>query len=405
MTPYPHQIEYAERGLPILKNNGLVYYAMEERTGKTLTSILLCEMTAALRILVVTKKKAMDGWNETIDAYKPKKEYVVINYHSVDKVDGIFDLVILDEAHSYISGYPKRSGIWKKVLAKVSGLPIIYMSATPHAQGRQLLFNQLALCSWSPFRKYANYYRWYADFAWRDKHGQTEKLKLHGRFVETYKKVNDEMVKKFTDHLFVTATRRELGFEHEPEDMLHYIELSKPVKTAYNLLMKDEILEFEYNDEDKLLVCDSNMKLRTSLHMLEGGVLKVDEDYLVLNNNEKVNYIKENWGDNEKTVIMYNYKAERKKLEQHFKKALLLQATSYAEGVDLSGYDNLIIYSQDFSSARHTQRRARQANKKRDTPITVHFLLVKKGLSEQVYKTVSKNKKNFVDSVFERTTI
>ena len=84
-----------------------------------------------------------------------------------------------------------------------------------------------------------------------------------------------------------------------------------------------------------------------------------------------------------------------------FKQAKLLQATSYAEGVDLHQYKHLVIYSQDFSTARHTQRRARQANKNRKEAIIVHFLLVKGGISERVYKTVSINKKNFVDTVFE----
>ncbi len=99
---------------------------------------------------------------------------------------------------------------------------------------------------------------------------------------------------------------------------------------------------------------------------------------------------------------MYNYIAEGTKLNEIFSNARILQATSYAEGVDLSSHKNLVIYSQDFSTARHTQRRARQANKKRQHPITVHYLLVKDGLSEQVYKTVSLNKKNFVDSRFDR---
>jgi ERCC4-related helicase len=97
---------------------------------------------------------------------------------------------------------------------------------------------------------------------------------------------------------------------------------------------------------------------------------------------------------------MYNYKAELTKLQQHFKNAVLLQGTSYAEGVDLSGHKHLVIYSQDFSTARHTQRRARQANVNRTLPINVHFLLVKKAISDEVYKTVSVNKKNYVDSVF-----
>ncbi len=139
--------------------------------------------------------------------------------------------------------------------------------------------------------------------------------------------------------------------------------------------------------------------------MLEGGVAKIDKQYLVLANREKIDFILRTFGDTEDLVIMYNYIAEQTKLEEVFKKARILQATSFAEGVDLHRHKHLVIYSQDFSTARHTQRRARQANMKRDTPITVHYLLVKKGLSEQVYNTVSVNKRNFVDSVFAKDKI
>jgi ERCC4-related helicase len=136
--------------------------------------------------------------------------------------------------------------------------------------------------------------------------------------------------------------------------------------------------------------------------MIEGGVAKDMDDYHVLNNAEKIQAILLDFGDSEKNVIMYHYKAELLKLQKIFIHTTLLQATSYAEGVDLSMYDNLIIYSQDFSTSRHSQRRARQANMNRTTPIKVHFYLVKGGISEQIYKTVSINKKNFIDSIFIR---
>ena len=68
-------------------------------------------------------------------------------------------------------------------------------------------------------------------------------------------------------------------------------------------------------------------------------------------------------------------------------------------------YKHLVIYSQNWSTAQHTQRRARQANKERKEPILVHFLLMKNAISDQVYKTVALNKRNFVDSVFKRTKV
>lgn len=396
MKPYPHQTQLADKAYGILATYMLVYLAMEERTGKTLTSILVCEQSKVQNILVVTKKKALEGWHDTLAAFTHTKHYTVVNYHQAKKENPkSFDLVILDEAHSYISAFPKRSAMWKSVKLLTKGKPLIYLSATPYAQGPQLLFNQLALSDWSPFSK------WTSPYAWFRAYGIPDPVYLAGRSIETYKKVKVDEVLRNCSHLFVRATRKSLDFEHEPEDKLHYVELAASTKEAYNLLMKHKVIELNGAE----LICDTPMKLRTTLHMLEGGVAKADDTYMVLGNTEKIDCIKQLWGDVPDLVIMYNYIAERTKLEKHFKHAVLLQATSFAEGVDLSSYDKLVIYSQDFSTARHSQRRARQANKKRDTPITVHFILVKKAVSEQVYTTVSVNKTNFVDSCFTREEV
>jgi hypothetical protein len=136
--------------------------------------------------------------------------------------------------------------------------------------------------------------------------------------------------------------------------------------------------------------------------MIEGGVAKIGEVYHILSNREKLDAIRQDFGDHSNIAIMYNYIAEGNKLRDEFKLATILQGTSFAEGVDLSGIEHLIIYSQDFSTARHSQRRARQANKMRATPIKVHFYLTKEGISSQVYETVSIKKVNFIDSLYER---
>jgi len=409
MIPYNHQVTIASDAYTILSKYGLVYLAMEERTGKTLTSMILAEMTNRTKVLVLTKKKALGGWNETIKAYAGDgiTSFTVINYHGVHKAvtkpNGSrayklnidpkdYDLIILDEAHGYLSAYPKVGAIWKSVKKLCSGKPLIYLSATPNAQGYQLLFNQLSLSDWSPYSGYANFYRWFEHY------GIPSKVRTAYGLQETYKKCKQEAWTK-VKHLFITYTRVELGFTQEPTDSVHYYELDETTKKLYNSCIDDEM----FNINDVIVIpLDSSMKLRTTLHMIEGGVVKNEDKYIVLDNSEKIDAILKDFGDSERNVIMYHYKAEYLKLEKYFKNTVLLQATSYAEGVDLSMYDNLIIYSQDFSTARHSQRRARQANMKRTDPIDVHFYLVKGGLSEQVYETVSVNKTNFIDSTFEK---
>jgi hypothetical protein len=391
MTPWPEQVDLANKVYAVLKAKGLAYLAAEERTGKTLAAILVAEKTPAKTVLVVTKKKPMVDWIKTVEAYDSKLDIKVTNYHNAHKADRA-DLVILDEAHNYISSFPKPGLIWKQLKPLCKHVPILYLSATPYAQGPQMLYHQFALSSYSPWKLYPTFYSWFKTF------GEPYQIEINSMAVNQYDRCKVDFAIACVEDLFVTATRKSLGFTQEPTDKLHYIELNDNTKAVYNEVIEHEIVELSVG----WLVCDTNSKLRYSLHQLEGGTIKIDNLYYVLANQEKADYILEHFGDTENLVIMYNYKAEKEKLSVLFKHATILQATSYAEGIDLHQYDDLVIYSQDFSTARHTQRRARQANRNRKTPIVVHHLLVKKGLSEQVYKTVSVNKKNFVDSVFER---
>jgi len=406
MKPRPKQIEKAEKAYAILEEYGLVYLAMEERCGKSLTAILTAEkMPTRNKGLIVTKVKALEGWEQTLKEFEHKKQYDLINYHKLKNIKGKYDFAILDESHAYISAAPIRSGMWKLLFAIVYGIPIIYMSATPHAQGYHLLINQLALSKWSPFKKFKDYYEWYKEYADRDKNGDFKMVVINAyQKAINYKAVQGDRIARETKHLFVTGTRAEMGFEQEPEDVEHWIKLSDSTKAAYNLIVEKRVLNFTSKETGKSykLIADSPAKFRYALHMLEGGTLKIDDEYVILGNREKIDWILEKFGDTEDLVIMYQYKGEKIKLERVFKKALIRQGDAFAEGVDFSKHKHLVIYSQSFSTAKHSQRRARQANQNRKDEILVHFPLVKGAASAHVYKEVSKNKRDFVDTVFER---
>ena len=380
MKPWESQIEGAKQGLEILRKHAIVYFAWEERTGKSLTTLLIAEKANVIKVLIITKKgKPSDGWIKLLDEFPHNKVYKVTTYHQLHKLtDHEWDLIIIDEAHNYISGFPKRSGIWNNCRAITKGKPIIYLSATPNAQTYAQLFNQLALSDWSPFWQYSTYKKWHA------KYGVPYQQYLYKQKIEMWDRVKDDAVEAATKHLFVTLSRKDLGFEHEPEDVIHWIELDQATKTLYNYILKHKVYTAE---NGTVIEYDTKTKLRFGLHMLEGGTLKrsfpilnrnnkptMSSEHFILSANEKVDYIKEHWGDNNKVAIMYHYQAEKIKLEQHFKHAEILQGQTNAEGVDLMHIEHLIIYSQDWSTAKHTQRRARQANRALDTPIKVHFL-------------------------------
>jgi len=418
MKPLPHQLEGANEIVAKLRKYMLCYIAWEERTMKSLTAVLAVEQLKVKTCLIITKKgKPLDGWLETLE-YPHSKEYKVTNFHKVKNIKFQPDIVIIDEAHNYISGIPKQSEMNKQLFKISRKIPLIYISATPYSQGLAMLYHQFYLSSWSPWRTYASYMSWFTNY------GKPYTTYVYKREIPKYDKVDDERVLASVEHLFIaTKTRKELGFEHLPNDVIHWIELHEDTKYVYNYISKKRVYTFKSGTK---LVADTITKVRYSLHMLEGGVLKTSKllapavkgtrtlkaksakylhKYEVLGNTEKVDYILKHWGDTKELAIMYHFKAEKLKLEKHFKHALLLQATKNAEGIDLSMKKHLVIYSQDYSTARHSQRRARQANINREHPIDVHFLLVKGGLSESVYDTVSINKINYVDSIYKKHQI
>ena len=428
--PKPHQIKGAKTIAAAMTVYKWHYLCWEERVGKTLAALHGMHQAGFKNVLILTKKgedsKVIKGWQEAIhESCIDECLFTVTNYHQLGSAQknargkitkiklkydrDIYDGVILDEAHNYISGYPKPGGMYQVVRAFIADKPTLFLSATPYAQGFQLLYHQLKVCAYTPWKEFTTFYKWHKEYGIED-------LKFigAGQQRETYQVFDEERVLPFLEGHFDYLTRADVGMEHEPEDELHYIELSDNTKKLFNDGTKDKVIDLP----NYQIVCDTSSKLRATLHMLEGGVyieremvenkegdLVEKSVYHTLDNTEKIEYIKEHWGDTTDMVIMYNYKAERTKLESAFNNALIVQATSNAEGVDYSMYEHLIVYSQDWSTARHSQRRARQANMNRDTPIKVKYLLVKDAISDQVYQTVSVNKTNFIDAAYERRKI
>ena len=80
MTLRDYQVRISDEAVEILKEHGLVYLAMEPRTGKTLTSIVTAYKVGAKDVLFVTKKKAINDILEQLDKLGYDINVHVINY-------------------------------------------------------------------------------------------------------------------------------------------------------------------------------------------------------------------------------------------------------------------------------------------------------------------------------------
>ncbi|NCB01181.1 MAG: hypothetical protein EOM67_03315 [Spirochaetia bacterium] len=406
-----HQIEKAEECWIHLQDKGYVYLAGKPRSGKTLTAILVCEKTSdrIQNILVVTKINAIPGWTKFIEGYLIKKKYTVINYEKLGtatehnskwtyklKVNPKdFDLVIIDESHN-IGAFPKPSGRWRVIKKVCEELPHINLSGTAIVESPNSIFHQMCFSKYKPFY-HDNFYKFFSEW------GKPYCIQAAGRMIQQYDKYQPKLLDEI-DQFTVYMTQEDAGISHDlqAQDQVHYVTLDEETKDVYNYLQKHLLVYVEGLPEP--IVGDSTMKLRVSLHMVESGVAKIGEEYFLLGNTEKVDYIKNTFGDHEGLGIMCHFLGERKLLEKHFKKAKIYSSNAHSEGVDLSHLSSFVILSSDYSGAKFIQRRERIVNINGSNTLHVLHILVKNAISEQVYKKVSK-KEDFNNETYKRTEV
>lgn len=402
---FSYQKELALNVVEKLNEYNLAYLAAEERVGKTFVALECIRLLNYKSVLIVSKKNALPDFESSIikffEGLEFKPHTTLINYESLHKIDkGLkFDFVVVDEAHHALSKYATPSKSARLLQSLVYELPVLFMSATPCGQSRAQLFHQLNVSKFSPFDKYKNFYEWFREF------GIPKYIWRSGRQVIVYDDIREDLMSPIFEKYFISFSRKQAGFEFAPNDKLHYIEVPKIVEQTYKALEKDDILYLPNSPSKRTYTPDNITKQLKLLHQLEGGAVKLDNDEVVYLGGEfnfKIDYIKKTFGDVDSLVIFYEYIAEGELLRNNFQKALILQGTSFAEGIDLSHMETLVIYSQNFSSSKYTQRRARQCNKFRDKEIEVHFLLCKGFISDLVYDCVANKHKNFTSSIYER---
>jgi len=397
IVPKPHQVAFSEKLYALMKVKGYAYLAGKPRSGKTLTAILTAEKSDKISsVLVLTKKTAIPGWEKFTKGMELKHSYYITNYEQAHKLNASdYDFVIIDESHN-LGTLGKPSQRIKTIKRLCWNLPHIHLSGTAIVESPCGIYHQMAISKFSPF-KMKNFYDFHRLY------GDKYYIKAAGRDIAQYDRAKPELLAKINEFT-IYMTQEDAGIDKEMQavDKLHYISLDAKTKSIYNELTKDKIVCFDHYDDP--LICDTVMKLRTSLHMLESGIAKIDDTYLELGNTEKLKYIKETFGDEETTGIMCHFIGERKLLERHFKKAKIYSSTAHAEGVDLSHLANFVIMSSGYSGAKFIQRRDRIINTEGSNTLTVHHILVKGAISDQVYKKVSK-KEDFNNSTYLATTL
>jgi hypothetical protein len=405
-----YQIDIANKAVHLLRKYKIVYLAMETRTGKTLTALYAISILGRIKkVLFVTKKKAISSILADYQKLNPKYEICVINFESLHKIKGEFDIIVIDEAHS-IGAYPKPSKRTKKVKEHAKNKPIIYLSATPTPESYTQLFYQFWVSDYSPFKqKYGDnlrsFYRWSKDYC------HPKKKYLYGKEFNDYSDTKIEKLKPIIDKYFIRYSQKDAGFEQVITEKVHYVEMNPALQKFIDTLIDKRYYKSSQGWE---IVLDTPASLQQKHHQASSGtVIDVDGNGHILDRS-KAEYIKEKF-KGKKIVIFYKFKAEFNLLcdvftnytqsPEDFNKSgnlvFLGQFLSAREGINLSTADDLIFYNIDFSFLSYEQSKNRFQSKDRKKQTIIHWIFNKDGIEPKIYY-VLKSKKDYTLNYYRK---
>ena len=400
-----YQLDIIEKGCRVLLDKGLLYLSMEVRTGKTLTSLGICEGVQASNVLFITKKKAISSIQSDYYMMAPIFEIEIINYESLHKIsDRKWDVIICDEAHSMgaFARASNRAKMVKKLLSKHK-CKLILMSGTPTPESFSQMYHQVYGHPNNPFAGYKNFYTWAKDYV-----NVTQRY-INSQYVNDYSKGIETKILFAMQPYMISYTQKEAGFKSVIEEEVLEVDMSAKTYSMCKRLQKSLVLE----GKQETILADTSVKLMQKLHQMYSGTVIFESGKSAVLDDTKAQFIHDNFYG-KKIAIFYKFKAELKALKSVFEdeltedpeefnttnKSIALQIVSGREGISLKEAKYIIYYNIDFSATSYWQSRDRMTTKTRLNN-KIYWVFSKGGIEHKIYKAVNK-KKNYTVSHFKR---
>jgi hypothetical protein len=282
-------------GIAILKKYGILIMAWQVRVGKSHTALEIGKNYN--NVLFVTKKKAISSIEADYKTAGHNYNLTVINYESLHKVKGSFDLVVADESHG-MGAFPKPSKRVKDLKYFVTK-DLILMSGTLMPESNSQIFHQLFTSFKSPFREYTNFYKWFNVF------GTPGVTYTSYGTAKCYKTVYYNKIKHFIDPIMITYTQKEAGFSSNVEEIIINVPIKESTVKLANRLKKDLVIE----GKEEVILAETGVKLMSKLHQIYSGTVKFESGKSMVIDYSKVEYIRDNF-KGKKLAIFYKFKEE-----------------------------------------------------------------------------------------------
>jgi hypothetical protein len=378
---------------------------MEVRTGKTLTALGVAEKLGINNLLFVTKKKAIGSIEADYKKLMPSYQITVINYESLHKVEGEFDFVVLDEAHT-MGAYPKPSKRTKliKEIIQSQNPYVVLMSGTPTPESFSQIYHQVYACLENPFNQYKTFYKFAKEYV-----NVTQRM-FHSMPSNNYDDGKPEIIDMMKPYM-ISYTQKEAGFKSQIKEHVLKVKMSDLTYRFVKEMSEHRLIEGKKTQE--VILGDTNVKKMSKIHQLFSGTVKLENGTRMITDLSKARFIRTEF-KNKKIAVFYKFKAEYEALKQVYgdgitddlnefdttSKNIALQIASGREGISLKKADCLVYYNIDFSALSYWQSRDRMTTKD-STVSDVYWIFAEKGIETRIYKTVI-NKKDYTLKHFEK---
>ena len=376
MQLYDWQKKIAGQGKRILEDHHMLYLGLFPRTGKSLIVMDIINNTYTKpKVLFATTKSAIPGIQRVYNEMNMQFDMMLTNYESLHKLKhDTYNVIVLDEAHSKISKFPKPSKARKELERFNAYADIIWLSGTPKIESNSKLFHQIALSPYHKWSKYKNFYRWHDDYGIK---GLT--IYCGGpRPAIDYSQTVD-LTEDIADILITDARTAVEAFK------LHKVSVSTPeeIRDLYDQVKRHSIGKIH----GKTVVAEGGAGRQTKLLQIAGGSVICDDDTTELISNYKAKAIALKYPA---AVVFYKFQGEYELLRQYFEDSQLYQIDASATGLDLSHFDEAVIYTPTFSGSNFTQVLNRLCNVTREDIPNIYMYCSDLGIEEQVITQVLK---------------
>jgi len=399
-----YQKETIPEAIKILKELNLLVLNFDMRTGKTIICLEICRQMGLSKILFISKKWAIPSI-ET-DADKMGMKVTTINYESLHRVKGDFDVIIADEYHHL--GYIQRPSKKAKLFKMLSGrLPVIGLTGTLFTETFSTAYSLFSI----EFSEHNDFYSWFKIF------GIPGKKFFHGRSIEDYSKCRKEDFWPRIQKYCLSLTQKEAGFECKIVDVIHFVE-SPRMREFIAKVKKDRYHKF--SDGQELILDTAAKKFQVECQLVSGTV-KTGKDKYKLLTRHKTETLKSDFVGKKKFAVYYKYVAEKllimQELESPFCRitedwecfqrtgnevVFLGQYQSKMEGIRLDAADDVVFFSMPFSNLQYLQSRQRIASKEKTQELRCHIIM--SGIEEFIYDVVVKHKGKFNLEMYKQIT-